>query len=128
MTRFLSTDFFELLARESRHHPVVEGADADLDLAVPGAPDGDVVVRLEIRDGHLVAHETDPAQAAPLQLSCPHDLAVELLTRETSVAVAFMQGRLKVNGDMPAMHRLLPLTARGSFDDLLERVAAATEV
>jgi hypothetical protein len=38
-----------------------------------------------------------------------------------------MRGALKVNGDMTALHRILPLTDDQPFVDLLRTVAARTE-
>lgn len=128
MTQFLSADWFDLFAEEAASLPEVEGASADLRLTVTGTGSGDATARMIVKNGLVQSIEMDEGADAPLQLSCPREVAAGILTGTDTVAVAFMRGTLKVNGDMGSMHRLLPLTAQEPFQKFLERLAARTEL
>lgn len=128
MTEFLSEKWFDLLSEQAQSLPAVEGASADLRLTVTGGGTADSSARIVVEDGLIQSVEMEEGADAPLQLSCPRELAAQILRAEETVAVAFMRGTMKVNGDMGSMHRLLPLTAREPFRSLLERVAARTDL
>ncbi len=126
MIDFLGEDWFDRLREGTHDLPVVDGASADVLLEVPKAPAGDVRVRLVVADGRIESTEADPTDDPPLTLRCSHDVATALARGELSVAEAFMRGQLKVDGDMAAMHRILPLTADVAFVSLLAGLAADT--
>jgi hypothetical protein len=90
-----------------------------LDLAGPG-PGRPVQVRRVISDGPdggeavLEAAVSGPALAATggqapavLTLTTTHDVAAAMDSGELAPAVAYMQGRLKAEGDMPTLYALL---------------------
>lgn len=124
MTEFLSEAWFAALERRSGELPETVGADADLEVTIGGR--SGVRVRLGVTAGRVTSVELDPAGEAPLQLACTRPVARDLAAGDLDVAVAFMRGQLKVNGDMAAMHRLLPLTATDDFAALLGDLAAET--
>jgi hypothetical protein len=73
---------------------------------VTGGPDGDVTLE-------AVVPGTDGADGpgAELTLTTTHAVATELDAGDVSPAVAYMQGRLKAEGDMPTLYALLAATA-----------------
>ncbi len=63
---------------------------------------------------------------ADVTLSIPYDDAAAVVRGELVLSVAFMQGRLKVEGDMGVVLALLPASETAEGAALLERIAAAT--
>lgn len=62
----------------------------------------------------MVAFELDG-----LTFSATPDTAAALRARQLDPDVAYMQGRLKVAGDMAAFYDLLPLAGSAAFEDAL---------
>jgi hypothetical protein len=75
---------------------------------VSGGPDGEVVLEADVTGPALPG---GPAEAATLTLTTTHDVATAIDGGEVAAAVAFMQGRLKAEGDMPTMYALLAATS-----------------
>jgi putative sterol carrier protein len=123
---FLADDWFDRLREGAHDLPRVEGASADVLLKVPKTPAGDLRVRLVLTDGRIELTETDPSDDPTLAVSCSYDVATAVARGDLSVSVAFMRGELKVDGDMAAMHRILPLTDDVPFVSLLATLAADT--
>lgn len=87
---------------------------------VTGGADADVAVHGRVADGSLVASGLGPTDAPDLTLTVSDADARALLTGALEPAVAFMQGRLKVAGDMGA---LLDLLATSGTDEARARRA-----
>jgi hypothetical protein len=79
---------------------------------VTGGPDGDVTFEttLAAAGADVPAPGGDGGEPA-LTLTTPHDVAVRLDAGELAVPVAYMQGRLKAEGDMPTLYALLAAAA-----------------
>ena len=69
---------------------------------------GDTVSWVTLRDGAIVSVDDVPAAEADLSLAAPRSLAEQLLSGEVDPAVAYMQGRLKMAGNMQLWLALLP--------------------
>ena len=127
MTPFLGPDWFARLEAASRQLPEEPGASAELTATVTRRGGDDVRVRLRVENARIVELDPTGDATAPLELACPEAVAAAIVQGTTSVAVAFMRGELKVNGDMGAMHRLLPLTGEPGFVAMLAELAAETD-
>jgi len=70
---------------------------------VTGGPDGDVTLDAEV---------SGPPGPGPgsLTLTTTHDVAAALDAGDVAPAVAYMQGRLKAEGDMPTLYVVLAAT------------------
>lgn len=69
---------------------------------------GDTVSWVTLREGAIASVDEVPATEADLSLAAPRPLAEQLLNGEVDPAVAYMQGRLKMAGDMKLWLALLP--------------------
>ena len=127
MSPFLSDDWFDRLREEAAELPEVTGASAEVVVVVSDAPTGQVRAHLVVEDGRLVSIDPTTDGDDPLELGCPYELAEAIVRGDTSVSVEFMRGALKVNGDIGALHRILPLTDDQRFVGLLRTLAAQTE-
>ncbi|GEM_PF-66743 len=63
---------------------------------------------------------------ADVTFTVPYDDAAAVVRGELDLSVAFMQGRMKVEGDMGVLLTLLPAAETAEGSALLERIAAAT--
>lgn len=75
---------------------------------VSGGPDGEVVLEADVTGPALPGGSAGPAT---LTLTTTHDVAVAIDGGDVVAAVAFMQGRLKAEGDMPTLYALLAATS-----------------
>lgn len=63
---------------------------------------------------------------ADVTFTIPYDDAVAVVRGELDLSVAFMQGRMKVEGDMGVLLTLLPAAETAEGSALLARIAGAT--
>lgn len=75
---------------------------------VSGGPDGEVVLEADVTAPVVPG---GAAAGAELTLTTTHDVAAAMDGGDVVPAVAFMQGRLKAEGDMPTLYALLAATS-----------------
>lgn len=76
-------------------------------------PAGDVKCFAVIDDGRLVDARLGSLDTADLTVTIGYDDAASIDRGELDPSVAYMQGRLKVSGDLVKLMQLLPLTRPG---------------
>jgi hypothetical protein len=107
--------------------PEVPGATARLQHVVSGGPDGEVAYTLSLVDGRVVeatvGRDDEGADCTFLET---RDDAVRIASGELDLHVAFMQGRVKMTGDMGRFMAVLDTTQGPAYRDALAEVAAAT--
>lgn len=108
MNAFLTEDWLEEAAAALGALAERPGIDADVQYVVSGAPGGKVQVRMEMRSGRItglaVGKHDDPGCTVTLSYAD----AVALFAGDLRPEVAFMTGRVKVEGD----HRIWLLDLR----------------
>lgn len=127
MPRFLSPEWLEHQRSLASALPVRPGATARLQVVVTGGPDGDVVYTQVIEDGQLVASSLGADGSADVTLTQSYPDAVAIAKGELDANAAFMQGRVKVVGNMGALMAVMPLTQSAEYKSLLDEAAASTE-
>jgi putative sterol carrier protein len=65
---------------------------------------------------------------AEFTLSNTYDDSVKILKGELDANAAFMQGRIKVTGNMGKLMSLMPLTQSAEYKAILAKVADQTEI
>ncbi len=93
---------------------------------VSGGPDGDVKYYWILQDGKLLESSLGEAPAADLTLSLSYEDSVKVQQGELDANAAFMQGRMKVAGDMGKFMALLPLTASPEYKALQDQIRTRT--
>jgi putative sterol carrier protein len=106
--------------------PEVPGASVRVQQVVTAAPGGDVRYVTVIEDGRTVEQRLGDEPDADVTLTAVYDDAVLIHRGELDMNAAFMQGRLKVAGDMAKLLRLLPLAGRPESRDAVRRLAEET--
>ena len=94
---------------------------------VTGGSDGDVAVHLVFDHGRLAALTGGAGGSPAATLTLAAGDARAVVGGSLDLSVAFMQGRLKVAGDMGMVLEVLALAATADARDRLSRVAGPTD-
>ena len=95
---------------------------------VTGGPEGDAVAHVVFADGRLAASGPGAVPSPDVTLTLTDADARAVLSGDLDLAVAFMQGRMKVVGDMAPVLDLLALSATDDVRSLRDRVARLTDL
>jgi predicted lipid carrier protein YhbT len=106
--------------------PERPGATARVQHVIAGGPEGEVRFTLSIVDGRLMEASLGEDPAA--EVTCTHTYAdaLQIAQGELDANVGFMQGRVKVAGDMGKVMALMPLTDSDEYRAALAELAAQT--
>src|SRR5689334_13378967 len=110
MAKFLSKEWMDESAKLAEGQPERPGATASMQYVITGAPDGEVKYYVTIDNGHLVSQDLGELPDAEITMTMTYDDHVKVQKGELDANAAFMQGRVKVAGNMAKLMSLLPLT------------------
>lgn len=128
MPAFLSQAWLDLQRELGRDLPERPGASARMQVVVTGAPEGDVAYVLSIEDGRVVEASLGTDSDADVTLTQTYVDAVAVARGELDANAAFMQGRVKVVGNMGSLMAVMPLTQSPEYQAVLADVAAQTDL
>ena len=95
---------------------------------VTGAPEGeDIKYYWVLEDGKLLESQMGEAADSDFTLTMSYDDAKKVQQGELDPNAAFMQGRMKVTGNMAKLMSLLPLTNSPEYRALQEQIREITE-
>jgi len=127
MARWLSQEWLDENTRLAESQPERPGASARLQYIITGGPDGDVAYYWIVTDGHLVENKLGLLPDAEVTLSESYEDAMAIQKGELDANTAFMQGRIKVSGDVAQLMALLPITMSSEFREFQGAVLEITE-
>ncbi len=104
-----------------------ESLSGSIEAVITGGAEGDVVVHIEFAQGRLTGAGLGAASPADVTLTLSDADAGAVLSGELDLNVAFMQGRLKVDGSMALVLDLLALAATDDARACRDQVAARTD-
>lgn len=126
--RYLSDEWLqranEAVSGSSELSKASEGQDVTIAYEVTGTPSGKVSYAISFKDGSA-AVEPGPHQDAPTSFSLDYETASEIARGDLSAQAAFMQGRLKLAGDVTVLVRQYQMI--DGLDDALAPLRAETE-
>lgn len=122
----LSQEWLDRQRQATAQLPEHPGASADIEYRVSGGPDGEVVFHTAMEDGRIVANRLGPADDPDFTVLLTHADFVEVVRGELDQNVGFMQGRVKVTGNIGRMLSVLPVTTSPAWRDAAQRVLADT--
>jgi alkyl sulfatase BDS1-like metallo-beta-lactamase superfamily hydrolase len=128
VAKYLSQEWLDRQRDLGRDLPREVGSSAVVQHVVTGGPDGEVRFVLTVEDGIVAGAVLGADADADVTLTTTYADAVAILHGELDANAAFMQGRVKVVGDMG---RLLPLMVLGrtpEHDAVRAALAAETEL
>ena len=129
--RYLSPEWMAAAGRALANDGDLRAATSELTLTIeqvvtgaPGVPDGGTVRWQVTIDHGRVALVDQPGGAADLRFSADHPTAAQIASGELAAQRAFVEGRLRVGGDLSLLTRHQRVFA--SIDDTLAKVRTET--
>jgi predicted lipid carrier protein YhbT len=127
MSKWLSPEWFDETRAMGADQPDRPGASARMQYEVTGGPDGDVKYYWVLEDGHLRESALGVLADAEVTLTTVWSDAEAIQKGELDANAAFMQGKVKVAGNMGKVLALLPITNASEYRDLQRRITEITE-
>jgi len=128
MSVWLSEEWFSELTRIGAEQPEHPGASARVQFVVTGAKDGDIRYYWVVEDGRVVAAGLGTLEDAELTLTESWEDALATQRGELDPSAAFMQGRIKVSGNMAKLLSLLPVTSSAEYRAAMDELNRRTEL
>ena len=127
MAKFLSQDYMDLQKKLSEGQPERPGTSARMQYVVTGGPDGDIRYHWVLENGKLLECALGDADDPEVTLTQSYEDAVKIAKGELDPNAAFMQGRIKVTGNMQKLMQLMPLTNAPEYKELQKELRSQTE-
>ena len=127
MPKYLSQEWLDEGKKLAEGQPDRPGASARMQYVVTGAPDGDIKYYWVLENGKLLESKVGEISDADFTLTLTYDDSVKVQKGELDANAAFMQGRIKVTGNMAKLMALMPLTNAPEYKELMTQVQAITE-
>ncbi|MGI9022071.1 MAG: SCP2 sterol-binding domain-containing protein [Acidimicrobiales bacterium] len=126
MHTYLSQEWLDAQKELAQSFPEREGATARMQYHVTGGPDGDIRYYWVLERGKLLEDSLGDDADADFTLTLSYDDSVKMQKGELDPNAAFMQGRMKVTGNMGKLMSLLPLTQSPEYKAIQEDIRAVT--
>ena len=127
MPKYLSKEWLEEQRQLAADQPERPGASARMQYVVTGAPDGDIEYYWVLEDGKLLESALGKLSDAEVTLTQTWEDSVAIQKGELDANTAFMQGKVKVTGNMAKVMSLLPITSSPEYTALQEKLRTVTE-
>jgi alkyl sulfatase BDS1-like metallo-beta-lactamase superfamily hydrolase len=127
VTKYLTQEWLDETRALGGDQPERPGATVRMNWVVTGAPGGDVSYYWILENGKLLESKLGTLDDAEVTLSSSYDDSVKQIKGELDANAAFMQGRVKVTGNMAKLMSLLPLTNSPEYKQLGEKIREVTE-
>ncbi len=127
MPKWLTQEWLDEQKKLAEDQPERPGATARMQYVVTGGPDGDIHFYWVLEDGKLIENNAGVLDDPELTLTQSYEDAKKIQTGELDAQAAFMQGRIKVEGNMAKLLALMPITNSPEYRALQERIREITE-
>jgi len=127
MPKWMTQEWMDEQTKLAQDQPERPGATARMQYVITGAPDGDIKYYWVLEDGHIRENRLGTLDDAELTLTQSYEDALKIQKGELDEQAAFMQGRVKVEGNMAKLMSLLPITSSAEYRDLQTRIREITE-
>jgi putative sterol carrier protein len=127
MPKYLSQEWMDTAKALAQDFPETPGASVRMQQVVTGGPDGDVTYYTVIENGKTIEQSLGEDPNAEVTLTNSYDDAVKIMKGELDANAAFMQGKVKVTGNMAKMMSLMPLASKPEYKAIGEKLRDQTE-
>ena len=128
MAKYLSQEWLDEGRKLAESQPERPGATARMQYVVTGAPGGeDIKYYWVLENGKLLESKVGEIPDADFTLSLTYDDSTKIQKGELDANAAFMQGRMKVTGNMGKLMALMPLTQSPEYKQLQADLLAITD-
>ena len=127
MSKYLSQEWLDEGRKLAEGQPERPGASARMQYVVTGGPDGDIKYYWVLENGKLEASSVGSLDDADFTMTLTYDDSVKVQKGELDANAAFMQGRMKVSGNMGKLMQLMPLTNSPEYKTLQDQIRDLTD-
>ncbi|MGH9183709.1 MAG: SCP2 sterol-binding domain-containing protein [Acidimicrobiales bacterium] len=127
MPEYLSAEWMELAQELAQDLPETPGATVRVQQVITGGPEGDVRYYMVIENGRTLEQRRGDDPHAEATLTTSYEDALKVAKGELDENAAFMQGRVKITGNMAKIISLLPLTAKPEYRAAQARLREQTQ-
>lgn len=127
MAKYLSQAWHERAKELAQTFPERVGATARMVYVVSGGPDGGITYHQIIENGKVLDQGLGGCENADITMSVTWDDSVKVQKGELDANTAFMQGRMKVAGNMAKLMALMPLTMSPEYKEIQVSIREHTE-
>ena len=127
MPKYLTQEWLDVQKELAQEFPERPGATARMQYHVTGGPDGDIRYYWVVVDGKVIEDRLGEDPDAEFTLTLSLEDSIKVQKGELDPNAAFMQGRMKVTGNMGKLMSLLPLTQSPEYKAIQEKIRAVTE-
>lgn len=127
MTKYLTQEWLDEGRALAEGQPERPGASARMQYVVTGGPDGDIKYYWRLVDGRIVESALGEIEGPDFTMTLSYGDSVKVQQGELDANAAFMQGRMKVAGNMGKLMQLMPLTNSPEYKALQEEIRKVTD-
>jgi putative sterol carrier protein len=127
MSKWLTQEWLDETRKMAEGQPERPGASARMQYVVTGGPDGDVKYYWVLESGKLLESQLGELPDAEVTMTQTYEDAMKIQKGELDANAAFMQGRIKVSGNMAKLMSLMPLTNAPEYKELQKQIQEITE-
>ncbi len=127
MAKYLSQEWIDETRVLAESQPERPGSSAHMQYVVNGGPDGTIKYYWRIEDGQLIESALGEMEGADFTMTLSYADSVKVQNGELDANSAFMQGRMKVTGNMAKLMQLMPLTNSPEYKALQEEIRKVTD-
>jgi putative sterol carrier protein len=127
MAKFLTQEWLDTQKELGQEFPERPGATARMQYKIGGAPEGDVAFYTVIENGKMLENSLGEDPQAEFTMAVGYEDFAKVSKGELDANAAFMQGRIKVTGNMGKLMSLMPLTQSPEYKAIAEKLNASTE-
>ena len=127
MSKWLTQEWLDETRKMAESQPERPGASAKMQYVVTGGPDGEVKYYWILENGKLLKSQLGDLDGAEVIMTQTYDDAKKVQKGELDANAAFMQGRIKVAGNMAKLMALMPLTNAPEYKELQKQIQEITE-
>ncbi len=127
MAQYLSQEWHDQAKALAQTFPEKAGASVRMAVKVTGGPNGDVAYYQIIENGKVVEQSLGELSDSDVTMTSTWEDSVKVQKGELDANAAFMQGKMKVVGNIGKMMSLMPLTASPEYKAIQEQLRELTE-
>ena len=124
---WLSKEWLDATGKMAENQPEHPGATARIQYVVEGGPGGTIKYYWIVENGKLIESDLGELDDSEITMTQSYDDAMKIQKLQLDANAAFMQGRLKVDGNIGKLLSLLPLTNSAEYRELQKEILEVTE-
>ncbi|MGD1011344.1 MAG: SCP2 sterol-binding domain-containing protein [Acidimicrobiales bacterium] len=127
MAKWLTQEWLDEGRKLAAGQPERPGASAKLQYVITDGPAGDIRYYWVLENGKLLESKLGDLPDAEVTLTETYEDAMRIQKGELDANAAFMQGRVKIAGNMAKLMAMLPITSSAEYKQLEVDTLAITE-